>query len=205
MTAQIGDIYEHEGAKYSCVAEIGESYFDPRKYGFEPTQCSSACWRGFYCEYEINDSKLKLQTLHIYDKNDNYPELNGVSIIPIEYETDELYNGTDWIQVKVPYDGFQTYNNLNLVIEFTGKILLASGFIDEYYVHMGFQEPYGFETLLSVEFEHGMVKEIVDHGETARLLRKICEDKKKKFFIEEDELYNTLPEEIRKTIWWKQG
>lgn len=202
MTAQIGDIYKYKGTNYTCLDRTGQTFFDPRNYGFTPTRCTSACWRGFWCEYEIANSKLKLQTLHIHDENGNYPELNGISIIPIEFMTDELYNGENTIQVKVPYEGFQTYNDLNLSIDLTGKTLLASDFIDEFYRHMGYQVPYGFKKLISIEYEHGAVKEIVDHSETAKLLRKVCEDKKKQFFIEEEELYINLPEEIRKTIWW---
>jgi hypothetical protein len=47
------------------------------------------------------------------------------------------------------------YKNLNLKTNFTGRILLAKDFIDSMYVHMGFQRPIAFKTVLGLEFKNG--------------------------------------------------
>jgi hypothetical protein len=49
------------------------------------------------------------------------------------------------------------YKNLNLNTNFTGIILLAKNFIDTMYVHMGFQRPLAFKTVLGLEFEKGEI------------------------------------------------
>ena len=50
-----------------------------------------------------------------------------------------------------------TYQRLNVKVPFTGRMQIAREFIEEYYVHMGFQKPSAFRTLLEFEFKDGKV------------------------------------------------
>ncbi len=202
MTAQRGDIYKYNNNQYTCLSWSGGPRFNPRDYGFDPTAMDTACWRGFQCIYEITDFSLKLQELYIYDANGFYPEINGVSIIDPDYLPDEDEEIVDNDSASPHYIGPQTYHNLNLVIPFTGKLLLATDFIHDYYIHMGLQRPFGFKKLYSFEFEDGVLKQIVNHSVTAKMLRDLNypDGKSRSVFVRDP--YDKLPAEIRKTVWW---
>ena len=63
------------------------------------------------------------------------------------------------------------YKNFNLKTNFTGRILLAKDFIDSMYVHMGFQRPIAFKTVLGLEFEKGklvLFQDLSKHMEERR-------------------------------------
>ena len=55
MTAQIGDIYKYKKKEFTVVALSSVMLFDPKNYGMEPHASSTACWRGYWCEYAIED------------------------------------------------------------------------------------------------------------------------------------------------------
>ena len=222
MTAQIGDIYRHGEKRYTCLRKSGGPYFDPKKYGFEPTSVMTSCRAGYRCEYEITPEALKLQTLYIHDGNGIYPEINGVGITEDEneeYRTEwrDAKNG-ERVRVRIARCGdSQIYENLCLEIPFTGKLLLADDFIDRYYVHMGLQRPFAYRTLLSFAFEEGRLKEIEDHSRAGEAMRRLYGDeafwerlheKDPNGFILPDfvrgsEMLEYLPEDIREMIWWR--
>ena len=54
------------------------------------------------------------------------------------------------------------YKNLNLKTNFKGKILLAKDFIQSMYVHMGFQRPIAFKTVVEIEVDEGKVISLKD-------------------------------------------
>ena len=191
MTAQIGDIYRYEEKEYNCLKLSDDRLFSPWEHGFHPSPIDTGCWAGYWCEFEITDV-VKLQTLHIHDKDGRYPPLNGVSV-----------SRTGDIAELLPFEKYEHYKNIDLTIDYTGKILLADGFLFQYYVHMGLQKPYAFQTLLSFEFENGMLKEIRDQSRIAEQLRKIEEaDRWLMEFGQNEMPIRALPEEVRKEIWW---
>lgn len=49
-------------------------------------------------------------------------------------------------------DGF-IYPNINLPFSFTGKLRLARDFIREFYIHMGFQKPTAYKTVMDLSFD----------------------------------------------------
>ncbi|MFX0043314.1 MAG: hypothetical protein ACFE8L_10405 [Candidatus Hodarchaeota archaeon] len=65
------------------------------------------------------------------------------------------------------------YNNLNLKTHFTGSILLAKDFIQSMYVHMGFQRPMAFKTVVEIELKNGEIISLKD------LSRQMEEQRKK--------------------------
>jgi hypothetical protein len=54
-----------------------------------------------------------------------------------------------------------TYHDLNVIVPFTGKIRLATDFIDDFYIHLGYQKP-DFKTVLDIFIQEGKVVEIND-------------------------------------------
>ena len=207
MTAQIGDIYRYEGEEYTCLRVRGEKLFEPAEYGMRPVRMHTACQRGFYCEYEITPSGLQLRTLHIKLSDDDYPPLNGVNVSEPEYvkaeEIDEEGNVTETVVLR--YVGHRVYEDLGLFQDFTGKILLGADFDGAYYIHMGLQRPYGYRKLLSLEFGHGRLKEVLDFSETAERIRDVCEMSDVFFTMmpsSTEAKEAAIPPDVKEKIWW---
>ena len=84
MTAQIGDIYKYNKKEFNIVALSSAMLFDPNNFGMEPHASSTACYRGYWCEYSIENDVLYLKDLYIFNREDKYPPLNGVEVSPLE-------------------------------------------------------------------------------------------------------------------------
>jgi hypothetical protein len=67
--------------------------------------------------------------------------------------------------------GQATYKNINIRVPFTGQIRLAKDFIWELYVHMGYQKPSAFETVIDLKFENGQIVEISDRSKEVAEIR----------------------------------
>ena len=175
MTAQISDEYRYEDKVYSVVAMSNPIGFDPKDYGLEPQASCTACWRGYWCEYAIKNGRIVLEKLLIHNAEDNYPEFNGVSALPLEYEDAECWTfGEDKPKIEsFPKNfGHRTYET-NMEINYTGKIVLGDDFIQDYYIHMGFQRPWAYKILKEFDFVDGKLTDIVDHSKVAKELREM--------------------------------
>ncbi|MBT3806160.1 MAG: hypothetical protein HOG03_16400 [Desulfobacula sp.] len=163
MTAQISDTFIYKKNTYSMIGKMGGDLFSPFKYSMIPEMLSTACYQGYYSTYEIKDEKLYLQRLTIRDKNGNYPPINGIDPGKQEFEAN--------------------YKDLNLIIPFDGKLRLAKGFINDFYIHMGFQKASAFKKILDITFEDGRVTEVLDRSKEAKVQRGAF---KKKYDSNED-------------------
>lgn len=54
MTTQIGDRFRHKGYNYSIVAVSNPIQFNPLDYGIKPHECYTACYEGYWCDYQIS-------------------------------------------------------------------------------------------------------------------------------------------------------
>ena len=61
--------------------------------------------------------------------------------------------------------------DLNHVMDYSGSILIANGFIDKYFVPFGFQLPHAFRKVYELTFRHGLFVRVEDKSEAARMLR----------------------------------
>ncbi|MHC4661293.1 MAG: hypothetical protein ACYS8W_06350 [Planctomycetota bacterium] len=139
MTAQIPDTFLFRRRKYDLIGMTGdEELFDPRSAGMEPVSPHTACWRGFYATYRINKKGVFLDRLAVYLGEDgDYRPVNGITHV-----MDEDAH-------------MAVYRKINLRIPFTGKMRLARDFIEELYVHMGFQKASAYRTVFDLTFEDG--------------------------------------------------
>jgi hypothetical protein len=55
-------------------------------------------------------------------------------------------------------------NTAMLLYRFTGKIRLAKDLIKDLYIHMGYQKPTAFKTILDITLKDGRVVEINDRS-----------------------------------------
>ena len=176
MTAQIPDKYKYMRKNYSIVAMSDPIGFDPADYGLEPHMSSTACWRGYWCEYHIKNGKLILEKLLMYNSDNNYPDLNGIQVSPQKYKksrcisSDDTDNKVRTEMIPVNF-GHRTYL-VNMEMNYTGKIVLGAEFMKKYYVHMGFQYPWAYKELKEFDFEDGALVKIIDHSDVAEMIRK---------------------------------
>lgn len=53
---------------------------------------------------------------------------------------------------------------IGLPINYTGDLIIGDDFLGEYYVYMGFQQPYTYENVKELKFEKGKLIEVKDHS-----------------------------------------
>lgn len=158
MTAQISNLFKIKDKEYDLIGSSGDINFDPRDYGLTPVAPHTANWRGYYYEANIKDKKLVVENLHVNNATNDYPEINGVK--PIDEKAES---------------SFYAYYNVDLPIDYTGKILLGYGFLRRYYQHMGYQAPHAYQELLMLTFNNGELVLTKDLSEKAADFRKIVE------------------------------
>jgi hypothetical protein len=146
MTAQIPDEFTYNGEKFSLVGLRGNGLPTPEDFGVHPYFRCTACWRGFVMKYQFTDNHLILDGMLVNVKKP--PKINGV----------EPQNAKETGNSIFDY----SYQNLNLKTEFTGSVLLAKDFIQQMYIHMGFQRPMAFRTVVEFQVENGDITEIRD-------------------------------------------
>ena len=154
----------------------------------------TACWAGYWCEYDISEEGIVLKNLYINSRDNNYPAINGV-----EAEEDE--------REKFQYMGHHLYKNIGIRMKYTGKILVGKDFLREYYIHMGYQRAWAYQTLVEFIFEDGNLIETVDHSNMAEKLREeIKKDTgKPKPYTEQDIarfVKNSFSLDIDVKAWW---
>lgn len=193
MTAQVGDRFIYKGDDYSIVAISEPIQFNPLDYGIKPVACCTACWNGYWCDYHISAEGIILENLYINAEDDYYPEINNVS---------PQKDG----KKSFEYMGHHLYRNLNIFMEYTGKILIGKGFINKYYIHMGYQRAWAYEVLEELVFDNGKLVRTVDHSEMAKKLRKEIENKAGEI---KEESYNipvfvekSFSLEMKDKAWW---
>lgn len=147
MTGQIPDIFRYEGEEYDLVGIDGESLYEPQDFGINPQMASTACWRGYQLIYDCKDKQLILDHMHV--RTNDKIVVNGVSP-----KTSEKTDGMSFFNT--------IYENLELKTKFTGTLLLAKDFISEMYVHMGFQSPEAFRTVIEIQVSDGDILEVKD-------------------------------------------
>ena len=191
MTAQFEDTIIYNQERYSITAETDSIDFDPWEYGLEPESICTACWSGYWCEYKITDSELYLHKLYIHNKGNEYPKLNGKRVKMFPRFMRSLFH-----RVYKP----------KIHMQYTGKILLGKDFIDEYYIHMGFQRPYSYRTLIELVFSEGRLIECIDHSQAAERIRESIDTSKRNWEMGDDSTVKFVSEafsrDYKTKAWW---
>ncbi len=161
MTAQIDDTLVWNRSTYSINAialENDDDLFDPDKYSLQPEMMHTACYRGYFCTYNILKNNLFLSKLTIRQESDNYPIINGI----------EPEFNTEFGQVRSE----ATYSNLMLPIAVSGILRLSKGLIQSRFESMGFQESTSYRTLKQITLKDGKLVGHEDLSAKVSALRK---------------------------------
>ncbi len=135
MTGQISDSFLYKGEVYSVSGISKGELFSPLDYGLVPRSPHTACWRGYVLYFTITNDYLTLVDMEVNDEQEI--EINAVKPV-VRKESLRLH-----------------YQDLNLKLDFSGKIIIAKDFIDSMYIHMGFQRTSAYETVFELKFENG--------------------------------------------------
>ena len=144
MTAQVSETVYINGTRYALCGVRGEGLFDPAIHDIEPAAPHSACWRGFRCGYAVTNNRLALDELELWSDAVHWPH-NSMRLRHLFGDRVALDPDQPWIDAK----------GLAYLVPFTGGLLLGDDFVDELYVHMGFQPAYKYKNVLEVTFESG--------------------------------------------------
>lgn len=140
MTLQIQDTLLYRGKKYSIVFHQGEGLFSPWALGFQPTALHSGCWRGTIARYKTRQGQLFLDQLTIGDRNEFYPEINGV--FP-----------------ELSRHHSATYKNLDRPVPFSGYLRIGRGYIGPLEPII-WKEAEDFQETLDIYFAEGRIQEV---------------------------------------------
>ena len=143
MTAQIPDTVWYQKRQYALAGISGCGLFDPREHDIRVGMISTACWRGYLCEYTVEDDQLFLTALEL-----------GAAKPP-----DELFGA------RVRLGGTAAYWPIRVRQPFTGGLLLGAGFIEELYVHMGYHPAWKYKTVLELTFDDGRLDAMHDRSQ----------------------------------------
>ncbi len=193
MTAQITDIYYYKTRQYNIVAMSDKPDFHPRNLGLDVSCNNTACWRGYWCEYEISEDIIFLEKLFVNTVDGKYPDINGIRV---NKKSDE-------------YRGHRAYEGLSMAINYTGKILLGDERILEYGINAGHPSPWEYKILKEFVFEKSKLTKINDYSSIAKDIRETAEnelrdvDEFKQFYILDKIAKEKLPIEynIHRASW----
>ncbi len=155
MTMQIADSFDYINKEYTIIARQNKSLFEPCEQGFSPIPFCTACWRGFYCTYSIDNDHLTVSQLGIGLETDSPPIWRGTK----PSKAGDLHC---WI-----------YEGVNFPIDYSGGIIIGRGFVKEFYDILGFYKPHCFEDVLELIFEKGKLVNKVVHDEYMGKAREI--------------------------------
>ncbi len=164
MTGQEPDRFFYRDQRLDLVGIKGNNLTILSDLGIETYSSSTNCWRGYIMRYKIIEKQLVLDGFWFNSESEDLPEINGVK--PIKTPDVKPESG-DWMSFMFKSE----YKNLNKRIQFNGSIWLAKDFIDGEYVHMGFQSPTAYRTVLKFDFEDGIIVNVEDKSKAVEVAR----------------------------------
>ncbi|MBD3341474.1 MAG: hypothetical protein GF353_20390 [Candidatus Lokiarchaeota archaeon] len=106
--------------------------------------------------YIIIDKQLLIEGFWVNTRSETLPAINDISPTQ-DHELRGLFK-------------FE-YKNINYEIPFNGSLWLAKDFIDGQYVHMGFQSPTAYRTVLKFDFKNGILGNLEDKSKEVEISR----------------------------------
>jgi len=173
MTAQIPDQFLYNEHRLELVGIKGEQLTTANDFGIPTASASTGCWRGYVMTYTIIEKQLFIESFLVNTRADTLPDINGISPTR-DHELCGLFK-------------FE-YKNIHYKLPFNGSLWLAKDFIDSEYVHMGFQSPTAYRTVLKFDFEDGIIVNVEDKSKEAEISREKggCKEAQPKSMSSED-------------------
>ena len=160
MTAQVHDRVVWRYRDHLLVGVNGAPLFDPSEYGLRTAPTTTANWRGWVARYGIQDDRFTLMELTdvglFLEPGESPPPIGDVAA---QNESAHVYR----------------YPDLHLHVSFTGRLIIARGFIQSLYRHMGFHPAWKFEESWEIDLDQGLVTQVREITEEMRMMREKIE------------------------------
>ena len=166
MTDQVDDQFEYQGNSFAIADYSAGIAFHPGILGMAPDPVSTDCWRGYQVTYGLSSDHLQVIRL-------------GVNLVvdTKDYERVEgpVIGGVRPVESIDRYDDFNNnYQQLQYSLDYTGRMLLGKGFIEEFYDELTPQNYWAYEELLELKFSNGLLGEVVEHTEKLTEIRALA-------------------------------
>ena len=185
MTAQINDTFFYQGESYAIAGISEGGLFDPAAFGMEPAGTCSNCWRGWQAEYALAGRQLVVDVLNVnlFERDrrpGSYERVPGPPIggvLPVDDDQDNIED--EDVEARLRRASRRSgrfnnrYENLGHALTYTGGLLLASGFIRDLYVNMGFHPAWKYEKVVELVFEGGVLQKECDRSTEMTELRNL--------------------------------
>lgn len=150
MTAQVNDSVCYQGKWYALAARRGGPLFNPaqydlREYDLRRAGSVSACWRGYVCNYGVDDDRLELTSLDLFGLINPPAELYGTPV------SEGAFGASRYQPIRAP-------------MRFRGGLLIASELLPDLREHRGFQSAWKYEHVVELKFEDGRLTEARDRS-----------------------------------------
>jgi hypothetical protein len=144
MTAQVDDVVVFRGRMYALIGVDGRGLFEPGEHGLQVRMITTACRRGYVCEYAVEIDQLFLTAVRL-----------GMAEPPTQlFGADVCFIGNA-----------ATYSPIRVPLPFAGGLLLGACFIHDLYVHMGHHPVWKYTEVLELLFDEGRLGEVCDRSE----------------------------------------
>ena len=169
MTAQIHERLQFDGETYGMANEPLRQYFAKNEIDIRLNAPSTACWRGYFGEWEVVDNKLYLTKLKgsgvIKDKEKYRAEklalrrkLKEGLITPIENgKLLKLMEKECWNAIQLSLNSLFQSEEKVFACWYSGTIRAPFGELIEY-IHDGYESIFEYELL--IDFKEGVVVNI---------------------------------------------
>lgn len=162
MTAQAPDFVTFEGTEYAIAGIDGQGLFDPESVSLATPMISTACWRGHIDYYTVAEGRLRLTSVALGSMAtfegralEQGMSVAGGQVVPADRSWGAAWQITGW----------------ELAVPFTGTLLVGRDFVQETYVHMGFNPAWRFRTVWEFAVDEGVVSAALDRSDAAAAAR----------------------------------
>ncbi|HSX52739.1 MAG TPA: hypothetical protein VLF09_17375 [Cellvibrio sp.] len=147
MTAQVADRFIYLGSPFHLAAYSNGELFYPDQHGYRPFPASTACWRGYCCEYAVKNGRLVLHQLCINHDGGEAEQTAQTSPPALNSKPAALSTET--------HIGKWLFDDVSLPLDYSGGVVIGRDFIYSLYAHMGFHPAWKYETVYELIFESG--------------------------------------------------
>lgn len=170
MTAQAQDQVHYLGERYALASFSNGEPFSPTDAGYRPVMASTACYRGYVCDYEVKEGRLHLRELWVNHQPGEAP-------ITQRLQPPDLC-GVAAVRDESSFFGAWHFRGLALPLPYTGGLLIGRDFIRQLYVHMGFHPAWKYQHVYELLFDQGELVEARDVSPEMLRLRAHIQDLK---------------------------
>ena len=158
MTKQFQDIFSYRGKNVQVIAISHRFPFSPnRNFGIDAALYCTANYRGFLCEYVIDDLFV-LKNLIVFSKSHTYPVIYGKKAEKIPFYIallEEINRNTKAEKQYIDMFPMQ-YSGIDEILEYSGRIVLDTEPQQNRY------EQYKNRAVYELVFESGILKDTKD-------------------------------------------